>query len=78
MFIYDGKTGQHSEILPISFPKEPINLYLNPNGDDPRFYDYRFWFWDHTNGEPVDSIGYNFCADQTGKRAICTLSVIGY
>ena len=77
-FYYAGETGQQTQVLPISFPKEPINLYLNFNGDDSSYNNYRFWFWRHTNGELVNSIGYNFYGEHTDFKNLCTISAIGY
>ena len=76
-FYYAGETGQQTQVLPISFPKEPINLYLNINADDNN-YRYQFWFWFNPNGEPVSSIGYDFYAKPADPKNICTLSAIGY
>ena len=77
-FYYAGETGQQTQVLPISFPKEPINLYLNINADEAIYNNYRFWFWLNTNGEPVNSIGYDFYAEHTDRKSICTLSAFGY
>ena len=71
-FYYAGETGQITQALPISFPKEAINLYLNLNGDEPTYSNYRFWFWG------LASIGYNFYGEHTDHKNICTLSAFGY
>ena len=76
-FYYAGETGQQTQVLPISFPKEPINLYLNVNGDESGYSNYRFWFWYHDN-ELVNSIGYIFYGEHTDRKLSCSLSAIGY
>ena len=76
-FCYAGETGQLIQVLPISFPKEPINLYLNLGGDESAYNNYRFWFWCYDN-KLVNSIGYIFYDEHTDRKVFCSLSAIGY
>ena len=80
-FYYAGETGQQTQVLPISFPKEPINLYLNLAGDESDYNNYRFWFWRYDNDNNVkflNSIGYIFYGEHTDRKVNCSLSAIGY